>query len=92
MKRNKKLSDAQIATIGYLRRQRVPTIIIARTLQMLQGVALSTTYYHVDKLEVVERVTKKAIIVELLQKDYNTLQIAERLNMTLAEVNKIYTR
>jgi hypothetical protein len=92
MKRNQKLTDRQINTVIYLYSKGVPTILIARTLQMLQGVALSTTYYHVDKIEAEKRMLRRAQIVALIHKGYNTKQIADQWNMPLADVNKIYAK
>jgi SOS response regulatory protein OraA/RecX len=88
----RKLSPQQIRTIAYLKGEGIRTIIIARTLQMMAGVALSATYHHVWKLEEVEWKKKKKRIERLMNKGYNTGTIATKLRMDLAEVNKIYLR
>lgn len=91
-KRNQKLTNSQIATISYLRGHKIPVIVIARALRELQGVALSTTYYHVSKNELSDRMQKKANIVCMIKQGYNTKQIADMLGESLEYINKIYAR
>lgn len=88
----RKLTPQQINTIAYLRSEGIKTIIIARTLRMMCNVALSATYHHVAKLESAEKQRRKEYIAQMIQKGYNTNQIAKLHQWDLAEVNKIYTR
>jgi NaMN:DMB phosphoribosyltransferase len=88
----RKLTPQQIQTIAYLRSEGIRTIVIARTLRMMCGVALSATYHHVTKLESSEKAKRKEIIASLIAQGFNTGQIATKYGWPLAEVNKIYLR
>jgi hypothetical protein len=85
-----KLSNEQIATIFYLYRQGYSKAIIARTVRQSCGVALSTTYYHLDTLEATERLAMRELIRELIKQGFTTIQIAQKWNMPLIKVNQIY--
>lgn len=85
-----KLSNEQIATIFHLRGIGYSKAIIAKTVRQQCGVALSTTYYHLDQLEVAERIAVKELIRQLIKQGYNTKQIADEWGKPLEAINKIY--
>ena len=90
--RKRKLTPQQVDTIFYLKAQGIPTIIIARTLQMLCNVALSATYHHVNKIDAQYKQQLRTLIVNKVQEGYTTGQIAHMINVPLAEVNKLYLK
>ena len=85
-----KLSNEQIATIFYLYGQGYAKSVIARTVKQSCGVALSTTYYHIERVEHTERMARKAEIRILIQQGFNTKQISIMWSTPLSEVNKLY--
>lgn len=85
-----KLSNEQIATIFHLYRQGYTKAIIATTVKQSCGVALSTTYYHLDKLEITERLAKRELIHALIKQGYTTADIAKQWNVPLLQINQIY--
>jgi hypothetical protein len=85
-----KLTNEQINTITYLYQQGYSKAVIARTVRQTSGVALSTTYYHIDAIEQNERLALKETIRQYILKGYNTGQIAIMLKRPLVEVNVIY--
>lgn len=85
-----KLTNEQIATIFYLYGQGYSKAVIARTVKQSCNVALSTTYYHLDQVELAERMAKKTQIIQLIQAGMNTMQIALLWNVPLDEINQIY--
>lgn len=85
-----KLTNEQIATIFYLRQKGYTKAIIAKTVRQQCGVALSTTYYHLDSLESVERAALKEQIRSLIHQGFTTGQIAKEWQQPLEVINKIY--
>lgn len=85
-----KLTNEQIATIFHLRQKGYSKAIIAKTVRQHCGVALSTAYYHLDQLEVVERAALKEQIRGLIQQGYTTGEIAKEWEQPLEVINKIY--
>jgi hypothetical protein len=90
--RNQKLSNEQIATILYLRQQGYPKSIIAKTVHVHCKVSLSITYYHLDKLESVERIALKQLIRDYIREGLTTRHIADMWGTPLSYVNDIYAR
>lgn len=88
----RKLTPQQINTIAYLHGEGIRTIVIARTLQMMAGVALSATYHHVTKLETASNKDIKERIKQLVRAGHNTSQVADLIGMDLGKVNKLYLR
>jgi hypothetical protein len=85
-----KLTNEQIATIFHLYQQGYSKAVIARTVRQTCGVALSTTYYHLDTLQATERLAMREMVRDLIRQGFNTMQIAEKWELPLAEVNIIY--
>lgn len=85
-----KLSNEQIATIFHLKSIGYTKAIIAKTVRQHCGVALSTTYYHLDQLEVAERLAVREQIRQLIKQGYTTKQIATEWEQPLESINKIY--
>ena len=87
-----KLTNEQIATIFHLRQQGYTKAIIAKTVRGHCGVALSTTYYHLDQLEVAERIAMREQIIELIRQGNTTRDIAEAWDQPLEVINRLYAR
>lgn len=85
-----KLTNEQIATIFHLYQQGYSKAIIARTVRQSCGVALSTTYYHLDRLQETELLAMRALIRELIQQGHTTRQIADAWGQELSAINTIY--
>jgi hypothetical protein len=90
IQRNQKLSNEQIATIFYLHSQGFNKSVIARSVKYHCGVALSTTYYHLDKVEKIALHAKKQQIRAYLTQGLTTRDVARMWQLPLAEVNHIY--
>ena len=88
--KNQKLSNGQIATIFYLNSLGFSKAVIARSVKTHCGVSLSVTYYHLDKIEVAQRIATRQLIRTYLQEGYTTSDIAKIWNLPLEEVNKMY--
>lgn len=85
-----KLTNEQIATIFYLRQLGYTKAIIAKTVRQQCNVALSTTYYHLDRLEVAEKLAMREQIRTLIKQGMTTREIAKEWQQPLEVVNKIY--
>jgi DNA-binding MarR family transcriptional regulator len=85
-----KLSNEQIATIFFLRQRGYSKAIIAKTVKAHCGVALSTTYYHLDRIEAAETMAFRQTIIEYIQRGYTTGQLAEMWDIELAVINRAY--
>lgn len=85
-----KLSNEQIATIFHLRQIGYTKAVIAKTVRQHCGVALSTTYYHLDQVEIAERIALRELILQLIKQGYNTQQIAIEWKQPLDKINQIY--
>lgn len=88
--RNQKLTNEQIATIFHLRQLGYSKAIISKTVKQKCGVALSTTYYHLDQLEIAERMALREAILQMIRQGYNTMQIALLWQQPLDKINQIY--
>ena len=85
-----KLSNEQIATIFHLKSIGYTKAIIAKTVRQHCGVALSTTYYHLDQVEQVERLAQRELVLQLIKQGYNTMEIAIEWKQPLEKINQIY--
>ena len=88
--RNQKLTDTQISTIKYLRRNGFPTMTIARVTQALYGVAISTIYYHASIVEQEDTAIIREAIRELILKGKSTPDISNDWGVPLATINRLY--
>lgn len=85
-----KLSNEQIATIFFLRQRGYSKAIIAKTVKIHCDVALSTAYYHLDRIEIAELMAFRQTIIEYIKQGYTTGQLAEMWNMDLGVINRAY--
>lgn len=88
--RNQKLTDTQISTIKYLRRNGFPTMTIARVTNTLYGVAISTIYYHASIVEAEDTAIIREAIRELILKGKSTQDISNDWGVPLATINRLY--
>ncbi len=88
--RNQKLTDTQISTIKYLKRNGFPTMTIARVTHSLYGVAFSTTYYHASIVEAEDTRIIKGTIRDLILAGRSTRDIATEWGVPLATINRLY--
>lgn len=93
---NQKLTDSQIKDIKLLHKRGVRVSFLAKVLQA-EGLALSTTYYHLSKPKVMsdqvfyQKQHIKKRMAEMIDQGLNTGQIARDWNIELGTLNKIYT-
>jgi len=89
--RNQKLTDTQISTIKYLRRNGFPTMTIARVTQALYGVAISTIYYHASIVEAEDTaLIREAIRDLIISQGKSTQDISNDWGVPLATINRLY--
>jgi hypothetical protein len=88
--RNQKLTDTQISTIKYLKRNGFPTMTIARVTKSLYGVAFSTIYYHAAIVEAEDTRLIRETIRDLIFSGKCTREIAKEWGVPLATINRLY--
>lgn len=88
--RNQKLTDNQISTIKYLKRNGYPTSIIARVTTSLYGIAISTVYYHASIQEQEDTMAIRQAIRELIFNGKSTLDISKDWGVPLETINRLY--
>lgn len=88
--RNQKLTDSQIGTIKYLKRNGYPTAVIAKVTCNLYGIAISTVYYHAAIQEQEDTAVIKEAIRDLILNGKSTLDIARDWGVPLATINRLY--
>lgn len=88
--RNQKLTDSQIETIKYLRRNGFPVSAIAKVTCNLYGIAISTVYYHASVQEQQDTAVIKSTIRDLILSGKSTLQISKEWGVPLSTINRLY--
>lgn len=88
--RNQKLTDSQIGTIKYLKRNGYPTAVIAKVTCSLYGIAISTVYYHATVQEQEDTALIKSAIRDLILSGKSTLEISKEWGVPLATINRLY--
>lgn len=88
--RNQKLTDSQISTIKYLKRNGYPTSVIARVTCSLYGIAVSTVYYHAASQEAEDTLAIRAAIRDLIFTGKSTQDISNDWGVPLATINRLY--
>ena len=88
--RNQKLTDSQISTIKYLRRNGFPTMKIARVTNSLYGIAISTVYYHAAIVEAEDTKLIREAIRDLIFSGKSTRDIAQEWGVPLSTINRLY--
>lgn len=88
--RNQKLTDSQISTIKFLKRNGYPTAVIAKVTCALYGIAVSTVYYHAAIQEALDTQAIRQAIREQIFMGKSTQDIAIEWGVPLATINRLY--